>query len=163
RVAAAAGRHATDDGDLRHDARQQDVLAEDAAVAAERGGALLQARAAGLDEADDGDPRARRELHHRGDRVGVRGAQPAAGGARVPRVDGDGAAGHAAEAADDAVALARTLAELRRHHARADDFEAALVAQQLEPLVRAQPPVGSDCYGGHTAPSRHSTTLWPPN
>ena len=57
RVGAAAGAGAADHRDLRDAARQRDVLAEDAAVAAERREALLHARAAGLDEADE---RARR-------------------------------------------------------------------------------------------------------
>ena len=51
RVGAAAGRRAGHDRDLRHDAGQRDRLAEDPPVAGQRRGALLHARAAGLDEA----------------------------------------------------------------------------------------------------------------
>ena len=53
RVGAAAGRDAADDRDLRHLLEQLDAGAEDPAVAGERRVALLQAGAAGLDEADD--------------------------------------------------------------------------------------------------------------
>ena len=53
RVAPAAGRGPGDDGDLRHDPVQGDVLEEDPAEAAERGGALLQPRAGRLEERDE--------------------------------------------------------------------------------------------------------------
>ncbi len=91
------------------------------------------------------------------------GAERAAEVARVLRVDGDRAAADAAEPADDAVTGAGARAQLRRQHLRADRLERAFVAEQLDPLVRGEPLVGSDlCYGTHADPSRQSTTLWPP-
>ena len=52
-IGRAAGAGAGDDRDLRHDARDQHVAEKDLAVAGERIVAFLDARAAGIVEADD--------------------------------------------------------------------------------------------------------------
>ena len=53
RIDVAAGARAHDDADLRDDAGREHVALEHLAVAAERGDALLDARAAGIEQADD--------------------------------------------------------------------------------------------------------------
>jgi hypothetical protein len=116
-VGAAARRGAGDDRDLGHDAGQAHGLTEDATVAAQRRGALLHARAAGLDEADNRDPGAPGGLQHAHDRVGVALAQRAAQEAPVLGVAGDRAAVDQAGGADDAVAGHRALAEPARRDA----------------------------------------------
>ena len=65
RVGAAARRGAADDRDLRHDAGQRDVLAEDLARSpASAARSLLHARAGRLDEADHRHARALGQLEH---------------------------------------------------------------------------------------------------
>ena len=133
RVRAAAGARAADHGDLRDAAGQRDVLAEDAAVAAERGEALLHARAAGLDEADDGRARAAGEPQDADDRVRVRLAERAAEERRVLRVAEDRPAVDAAGAGDHAVARAR----LRPHALGARRPSAGASASPRRTALRA--------------------------
>ena len=90
RVGAAAGGDAGEDRDLRHLARQLDAGAEDAAVAGEGGVALLQAGAAGADEADHRGAARRRPSAscarscRRGPRRGCRRGRPGPGRNRRP-------------------------------------------------------------------------------
>ena len=109
RVGAAAGRDAGEDRDLRHLARELDAGAEDAAVAGEGGVALLQAGAAGADEADHRRAGVAGHPHRADDRVGVDFAEAAAEEGRVlgvtedrPAVDFTGARGDAVARASPA-------------------------------------------------------------
>ena len=111
RIDRAAGARAEDRRDLRHDARGQRVAQEDVGVAAERDDAFLDARAAGVVEADDRRAVPHREVHHLADLLGVRLAQRAAEDGEVLREDVDEAAVDAAVAGDDAVAVELLLLE----------------------------------------------------
>ena len=160
RVGAAARGRAADHGDLRDLAAQAHVLLEDPGVAGEGREALLHARAAGLDEADDRRAGAAGEPQHAHDRVGVLLAERAAEVGRVLRVAEDGAAVDAPGAGDDAVAGARLLPHPARPDVAAQQRQRAAVAERLEALDRTQLVGGLelDCHGA----SRHSTALWPP-
>ena len=74
RVDRAAGARAHDRADLRHDAAGQRVAQEDIGIAAERQHAFLNARAAGIVQADDRRAGLQREVHDLDDllRVGFR-------------------------------------------------------------------------------------------
>ena len=78
--------------DLRHHARGQRVAQEDVGVAAERGDALLDARAAGVVEADDRRAVLHRQVHHLADLLGVGLGQRAAEDGEVLGEDVDQAA-----------------------------------------------------------------------
>ena len=136
RVGAAARGDAGDDRDLRHLAGQPDALAEDPSVAAERGDAVVHARAAGGDEADHGRAGAAGELHHAHDRLGVRLAQRAAGEGLVLRVAVHRPARDRARGADHAVALAHALRLAPRQHGRANHVQRSRIAEQLESVTR---------------------------
>ena len=138
RVRAAAGRDAADHRDLRHAARQPHVVPEDAAVAGQRGDAVVHPRAAGGDEADHRRGGALGELHHADDRLGVRLAQRAAGEALVLRVAEHRATGDRAAGADHAVARRHPLGLAPRQHRRPDHVQRAGVAERLEPPVRVE-------------------------
>ena len=163
RIGAAARGGAADDGDLRHATRQRDVLAEDAAVARERGEALLHARAAGLDEADDGGARATGQAQHAHDRVRVLLAQRAPEVARVLRVTEDRAAVDAPGARDHAVAGAGLVAHPARAHVGAQQRQRAGVTERLEALERGELLVELGDELDRHAASRQSTALCPPN
>ena len=122
RVGAAAGGDAADDRDLRHLARELDAGAEDAAVAGQRRVALLQAGAAGADEADHRGAGVAGHPQQADDRLGVDFAERAAEEARVLGVAEDRPAADLAGAGDDAVARAspaRRAAARRRRCAAA--------------------------------------------
>src|SRR5204863_4740241 len=138
RIGAAARRCAANDGDLRNLARQRDMLAEDAGVARQSLEPLLHPRTGRLDEADDRHPRPLRELEHAHDRVGMRLPQRAAGKRRILREAEDLATVDGAGGREDAVALARLVAHPARADLGADQLERAWVAEDLEPLERAQ-------------------------
>ena len=104
RVDGAAGAGAHDRGDLRHHARGERVAEEDVGVAAERDDAFLDARAAGVVQADDRRAVAHRHVHHLADLGGVGFRQRAAEHGEVLREGVDHAAVDAAVAADHAVA-----------------------------------------------------------
>ena len=78
RIGGAARAGAADHRDLRDHAGQQHVLEEHAAVAGERVDALLDARAGGILECDDGRAEFRRLLHQRHDFLRVHLAERAA-------------------------------------------------------------------------------------
>ena len=71
RVDGAAGARAHDGGDLRDDAAGERVAQEDIGVAGEREHALLDARAAGIVQADDGRAGLQREVHDLADLLRV--------------------------------------------------------------------------------------------
>ena len=104
RVDRAAGARAHDRGDLRHHAGGERVAQEDVGVAAERDDAFLDARAAGVVEADDRRAVAHRHVHDLADLRGVGFRQRAAEHGEVLREGVDDAAVDAAVAGDHAVA-----------------------------------------------------------
>ena len=147
RVGAAAGAGAADHRDLRDAARQVDVLAEDAAVAGQRGQALLHARTARLDEADDGHAGAPGQAQDADDRLRVLLAQRAAEVGRVLGVAEHGPVVDAAGAGDHAVTRARLVAHALGHDVRAQERKGALVAERLQAPDRRQPAVFCDLRG----------------
>ncbi len=104
RIGRAARARAGDDRDLRHHARDEHVAEEDLAVAGERIVAFLDARAAGIVEADDRAADLQRVVHHVADLLGVNAAQRAAADGEVLAEGGHQAAVHEAGAGHDAVA-----------------------------------------------------------
>ncbi len=142
RVDVAAGAGAHDDRDLRDHARGNDVAAEHVGIARERRHALLDARAAGVVEADDRRPRLHRHVLKLCDlqRVGFR--QRAAEHGKILGEDKGLAAIDGAPAGDDAVA--RHFALLHAEFGRAvldkhvEFLERALVEQQFDALPRGQ-------------------------
>jgi hypothetical protein len=135
------------------------VLAEDPPVAAERGEALLHARAGRLDEADHRHARALGELEHRDDRVGVRLAERAAGERGVLGEAGDRRPSTRPLAPSTPSPAARLLPHAPRAHLGAQQVERAGIAEHLEALERRQSLIGSwDERERHVA-SRHSTAL----
>src|SRR5262249_26870280 len=73
----------------------------------------------------------------------------------------DLAAVDSARGGQDPVALARLVAHPPRPHLRADQLDRARVAQDLEPLQRAQALVGALDQGECHAASTTNTALWP--
>ena len=119
--AARAGAH--DQRDLGDDAGRQDVAQEDVGIAAERDDALLDARAAGVVEADDRRADLHRQVHDLADLLGVGLAERAAEDGEVLAEDEDQAAVDGAVPGDDAVAEDALLVEPEvvgavRHEAR---------------------------------------------
>ena len=78
RIDVAAGARAHDHRDLRDDAGGEHVALEDLGIAAERRHAFLDARAAGIVEADDRRAVAQRHVLDLGDLLGMRLRQRAA-------------------------------------------------------------------------------------
>ena len=144
RVHRAAGARPEDGGDLRHDAGGQRVAQEDVGVAAERDDALLDARAAGVVEADHRRAVPHGEIHHLADLLRVRLGQRAAEHGEVLREDVDEPAVDAPVAGDDAVAEDARVAIARSGGPRGDEpielHEAAVVEQEVEPLARGELP-----------------------
>ena len=104
RIDVAAGARPHDHGDLRDDAGRQHVAQEHLAIAAERRHALLDARAAGVEQADDGCAVLQRHVLDLGDLPGVRLAERAAEHREVLGENIDDAAVDGAPAGDHAVA-----------------------------------------------------------
>ena len=142
RIDVAAGAGAHDDGDLRDHARGDHVAAEHIGIARERGDAFLDARAAGVIEADDRRPRLHRHVLDLDDllRVGLR--QRAAEHGKVLGEDEGLAAVDGAPAGDDAVAGHLVLLHAELGGAMLDEhvefLERSLVEQQLDALARGQ-------------------------
>ena len=142
RVHGAAGARAEDGGDLRHDTGGERVAQEDVGVAAEREHALLNARAAGIVEPDDGSAVAHGHVHDLADfrRVGFR--QRSAKHREVLREGVDHAAVHAAVAGDDAVTGNDLVAHPEIGAAMGDElvdfFEGAGIEEPLDALARGQ-------------------------
>ena len=128
--------------DLRHDARRQRVAQEDVGVAAERDDAFLDARAAGVVEADHRRAVPHREVHDLADLLGERLRQRAAEHREVLREDVDEPAVDAAVPGDDAVAVELLRLEPEVGGAVHDEAveldERAFVEQQVEPLARGE-------------------------
>ena len=118
------------------------VEAEDLAVLAEGDDALLDAGAAGVQHADDGDAAAQRELHDLDDLLAGDLAERSAERREVLRVDGDRAAVDRADAGDDRVAVGTGLVHAERGravpHVLVELDEAAGVDEQLDALARGE-------------------------
>ncbi len=136
---ARAGPH--DHRDLRDDAGGQRVAQEDVGVAAERDHALLDARAAGVVQADDRRAGLHRHVHDLDDLLGVRLGEAAAEHREVLREHVDQPPVDRPPAGDDAVAekllVAAIHAEvaLALHHEHIQFVEAAGVEQHVQPLA----------------------------
>ena len=124
------------------DAGGQHVAQEHLAVAAERRHALLDARAAGVEQADDGRAVLQRHVLDLGDLLGVRLRQRAAEHGEVLGEHVDDAAVDGAPAGDDAVAgdLGLLHAEVGAAvlDVHVELLEGALVHQQLDALARGE-------------------------
>ena len=142
RVHRAAGARSEDHGDLRHDARRQDVAQEDLRVAAQRGDALLDPRTAGIVEADDRRADLHRQVHDLADLLGVRLRERAAEDREVLAEDEDQPPVDRAVAGDDAIAedALPVEAELRGPvgDERVELDEGPGVEQEVEALARRQ-------------------------
>jgi hypothetical protein len=103
RVGGTAGAGPGDDRDLRDDAGGEHVAEEDLAVSGERLDALLDARAAGVVDADDGHAGLDGEVEQVADFLGVDGTDRAAADGEILGEGGDRAAPDVAGGADDAV------------------------------------------------------------
>ena len=124
------------------DAGGQHVAQEDVAVAAEAGDALLDARAAGVVDADDGRAGLEREVHDLRHLLAHRLGQRAAEDGEVLREDEDAAAVDLAVAGDDGVAEEVLLvhAELGRavDHQLVELLERARVEEDVDALAGGQ-------------------------
>ncbi len=139
-VAARARPH--DDADLRNDAGGEHVALEHLAVAAERRHALLDARAAGIEQADDGAARLHRHVLHLDDLLRVRLRERAAEHGEVLGEQIDRAAVDRAPAGDHAVAGDLGLFHAEVGRAVLDEhvelLERALVEQEFDALAGGQ-------------------------
>ena len=113
-VDGAAGARAHDQRDLRDDARAEHVAAEDLAVQAQRGDALLDAGAAGVVDADDRAAGLQREVHDLDDLLAEDLAEAAAEDGEVLGEHADLAAVDRAVAGDHAVAVRALLVQAER-------------------------------------------------
>ena len=142
RVDRAARARAHDGGDLRHHAAGQRVAQEDVGVAGERDHAFLDARAAGIVEADHGRAGLQREVHDLADLLRVGFGERAAEDGEILREDVDQAAVDAAVAGDEAVAGDDLLLHAEIAAAVRDQLveflEGALVEQQFDALARGE-------------------------
>ena len=122
--------------------RGEDVALEHLAVAAERGDALLDARAAGVEQADDRRARLHRHVLHLDDLLRVGSRERAAEHGEILGEDEDGAAVDRAPAGDHAVAGDLGLLHAEVVGAVLDEhvelLERALVEQQLDALARGE-------------------------
>jgi hypothetical protein len=139
-IAARARPH--DDGNLRDHARGDDVALEHLAVAAERRHAFLDARAAGVEQADDGRAGLHRHVLDLDDLLRMRLGQRAAEHREILGKGEHGATVHRAPAGDDAVAGNPALLHAEVGRTVLDEhvelLERALVHQQLEALACGQ-------------------------
>ena len=143
RIHRAAGARPEDRRDLRHDARRERVAQEDVGVSAERDDAFLDARAAGVVEADHRRAVPHREIHDLADLLGERLGQRSAEHGEVLREDVDQPAVDAAVAGDDAVAVdtsasSRPKSVERWTTNRSSSTNDAFVEQQVEALARGE-------------------------
>jgi hypothetical protein len=143
RVGGTAGAGTGDDGDLRNDSGGEHIAEEDLAVAGECLDAFLDARSAGVVNADDGDAGLDGEVEEVADFLGVNGTDGAAANGEILGVGGNGAAIDVSGRADDAVAghLAFFQSEVETRvvgvHAELDERSA--IEEGGEPLAgRAQ-------------------------
>lgn len=150
-VGRAAGAGTEHDRDLRDDTGGLGVALEDAAVAGQRGDALLDTGTGAVVERHQRRTGLDGHVHDLVDLGGVGLAQRAAEDPEVVRVGEHGPAVHGAPAGDHAVGvgLLGLQAEARRPvpPQRLDLVERTLVQQQLDPLARRQLALGTLCFG----------------
>ena len=141
-INSAAGARAHDRADLRDHAAGERIAQENIGIARQRFDAFLNARAAGIVQADHGRAGAHRQVHDLGDFGGVGFGKRAAENGEILREDVHQAASDAAVAGDKPVA-GRAL----RFHAEivgvvADEFvelfEGAFVEQQVHAFAGAE-------------------------
>ena len=142
RIDRAARARAHDGGDLRHHAAGQRVAQEDIGVAGQRHHALLDARAAGIVQADHGRAGLQRQVHDLADLLRVGFGERAAEDGEILREDVDQAAVDAAVAGDEAVAGNALLVHAEIAAAVRDQLvqflEGAFVEQQFDALARGE-------------------------
>ena len=140
RVDGAAGARAHDHADLRDHAGAADVAVEDVAVAGEGGDALLDARPAGVVEADHRDAGLEGEVHRLGHLLADDRGERSAVDREVLREEADVAAVDLPPAGDDGVtveALGRAvLAPVHTEHV--EFLEAAGVDERLDAFARRE-------------------------
>ena len=143
RVDVAAGAWTHDQRNLRNDAGGNHIALKHLTIAAERRNALLNARAAGVEQADDRRAILERHILQLGDLLRMRLGQRAAEHGEVLREHEHRASVDGAPAGDDAVAryfLALIHAEIGA--AMGDEhvelFEGAVIQQQVDAFARGQ-------------------------
>ncbi len=146
RVHGAARAWTHDHGDLRDDPGRQDVAREDPRVARERRHALLDARAAGVVEADDRCAHLHRQVHDLADLLRVRLGERSAEDREVLAEEEDEPAVDRAVAGDDAVAEEVLVAQPELVRPVRDEGveldEAPGVEQEVDALPRRELPPG---------------------
>ena len=144
RVDGAARARPHDERDLRDHARGLHVAPEDLGVAAQRDDALLDARAAGVVDADERAAEAHGEIHDLADLLGEGLAERPAEDREVLREDAHAPAVHETVARDDAVAVGAPLHHVEVRVAVADVGvqldERAGVEEGLDALARGALP-----------------------
>ncbi len=140
-VAAGAGPH--DDGNLRNDAGGQHIALEHLAIAPERRDALLNARAAGVEDADDRRAVLERHVLELGDLLRVRVRERAAEHGEILGEDENGAAVDRAPAGDHAVAgdfLALVHAEIgaAMFDEHIELLERSMIEQEFDAFARRE-------------------------
>ena len=140
RIDRAAGARPHDGGNLRHHSAVQRVAQKNVGVAGQRHHAFLNARAAGIVQADHGRAHLRGQIHDLDDLAGVRLRERSAEDGEILREDIDQPAFDAAVAGDEAVAVRLLLGHAEVVAAVRDQlvglFEGALVEQKLDALAR---------------------------
>jgi hypothetical protein len=141
-INGAAGARAQDGADLRDHAAGQGVAQEDIGVAGQGHDALLNARTAGIVEADERRADAHGGVHDFADLGGVGFGERAAEDGEVLREDINQAAVNAAVAGNEAVAGRGLLLHAEVHAAMGDELidllEGAFVEEQGDALTRGQ-------------------------
>ncbi len=142
RIDRTARAGAADHADLRDHAGRLDVAHEHLGVAGERIHALLDARPAGIVEADDGRADLHRAVHHLGDLGGVTLRERAAEHGEILAEDEDQPAVDGTLAGDDTIARHPLVGHAELGAAMLDEhvafLERVLVEQQIDPLARRQ-------------------------
>ena len=146
RVDRSAGARTHDDRELGDDSRGQRVAQEDVGISTERGDALLDARPAGIVEADDRRADAHRQVHDLADLLGVGLGERSAEDREVLAEDEREPAVDRAMAGHDAVAEETLVLGLEFARPLGDERveldERARVEQQLEALAGGELPPG---------------------
>ena len=140
RIYGAAGAGSHDGRDLRNHAARECVAQENISVAREREHAFLDARAAGIVQADHGRASFEREVHDLADflRIGFR--ERSAKNSKILREDVRQAPVNAAISGDETVAVDHLFVHAEVARAMANQlvhlFEGAFIEQQVDPLAR---------------------------
>ena len=142
RIDRAAGARAHDGGDLRDHAARQRIAQENIGVAGERQHAFLDARAAGIVQADDGRAGLQRQVHDLDDLLRVGFRERAAEHREILREHVGRAAVDQAIAGDEAVAVDDLFLHAEVVAVMADQLvgflEGAFVEQQIDAFARGE-------------------------